>query len=355
MVLPGAIKVSGFSLREASPACGVSFGLRLREAAAVAAFAGLQGGRAAAWEGACGGRGPGRNVAARERRWHGPGSCRGARGIWRGRAGQGRQRRRGRCCGGPGGAGRSVRSGRGARAPPPPPGPVPAPPGRGSGRGSPGRRRPRVPEEPPEEPLSWREPRSVRGRQRARPSAARSAGAVPRFGGAFSALIASLCSVGSGCTLRAAVFFLSGAGGDDKGWRRQFPVLRAAVSMVSTCQKGFPVVPSLLSMVSRWRRQFPVLPAAVSMVSTCQKGLRGRPVPSLYGYKMAETISGPPSCRLYGFNVPEGFIRSSRPFSLWFQEGGDNFQSSQLPSLWFQRARRVYPVVFIWLEAGVLF
>ncbi|XP_074405036.1 uncharacterized protein LOC141730512 [Zonotrichia albicollis] len=245
MVLPGAIKVSGFSLREASPACGVSFGVRLREAAAVAAFAGLQGGRAAASEGACGGRGPGRNVAARERRWHGPGSCRGARGIWRGRAGQGRrwrsragasrgdprragqgrQRRRGRCCGGPGGAGRSGRSGRGARAPPPPPGPVPAPPGRGSGRGSPGRRRPRVPEEPPEEPLSWREPRSVRGRQRARASAARSAGAVPRFGGAFSALIASLCSVCSGGTLRATGFFLSaavlGAGGDDKasrGW-----------------------------------------------------------------------------------------------------------------------------------------
>ncbi|XP_074393078.1 uncharacterized protein LOC141728480 [Zonotrichia albicollis] len=139
------------------------------------------------------------------------------------RAGQGRQRRRGRCCGGPGGAGRSVRSGRGARAPPPPPGPVPAPPGRGSGRGSPGRRRPRVPEEPPEEPLSWREPRSVRGRQRARPSAARSAGAVPRFGGAFSALIASLCSVCSGRTLRAAVFFLSGAGGDDKGIFRAGP------------------------------------------------------------------------------------------------------------------------------------
>ncbi|CAN8213536.1 unnamed protein product, partial [Coccothraustes coccothraustes] len=44
----------------------------------------------------------------------------------------------------------------------PAPGAVPAPPGRGSGRGSPGRRRPCVPEEPPEEPLSCREPRSVR-------------------------------------------------------------------------------------------------------------------------------------------------------------------------------------------------
>lgn len=32
------------------------------------------------------------------------------------RAGQGRQRRRGRCCAGPGGAGRSVRSGRGSGA-----------------------------------------------------------------------------------------------------------------------------------------------------------------------------------------------------------------------------------------------
>ncbi|XP_074398318.1 uncharacterized protein LOC141729310 [Zonotrichia albicollis] len=166
------------------------------------------------------------------------------------RAGQGRQRRRGRCCGGPGGAGRSGRSGRGARAPPPPPGPVPAPPGRGSGRGSPGRRRPRVPEEPPEEPVSWREPRSVRGRQRARASAARSAGAVPRFGGAFSALIASLCSVCSGGTLRATGFFLSaavlGAGGDDKasrGWPKNPDLNRRA----ECCRKqpSLPEEPSV--------------------------------------------------------------------------------------------------------------
>ncbi|CAN8202638.1 unnamed protein product, partial [Coccothraustes coccothraustes] len=60
-----------------------------------------------------------------------------------------------------GGAARALRWPRPVPAALPAPGAVPAPPGRGSGRGSPGRRRPCVPEEPPEEPLSCREPRSV--------------------------------------------------------------------------------------------------------------------------------------------------------------------------------------------------
>ncbi|XP_037985936.1 collagen alpha-2(I) chain-like [Motacilla alba alba] len=67
----------------------------------------------------------------------------------------------------PAGAGRSVRSGRGARAPPGLPGPGAGPAGQGAAAGAlPARRRPCAPEEPPEEPLSCREPRSVRRRER---------------------------------------------------------------------------------------------------------------------------------------------------------------------------------------------
>ncbi|XP_037991487.1 uncharacterized protein LOC119700427 [Motacilla alba alba] len=77
----------------------------------------------------------------------------------------------------PAGAGRSVRSGRGVRAPPGLPGPGAGPAGQGAAAGAlPARRRPCAPGEPPEEPpeeplscwepLSCREPRSVRHRER---------------------------------------------------------------------------------------------------------------------------------------------------------------------------------------------